>query len=129
MSGPACASKFSFRSRRTSSSRASSARPVSVRAAVGELGLEERGERARAVLAASERRRGPEVGEAAFALLDDEPGVLEQAEVPRHAGLGDSEDARQLADVQALGRQQAQNAQPGVVAEQPEEAGGLMPYL
>ena len=42
VSGPACASKFSFRSRRTSSSRASSARPAAVRAAALELRLEQR---------------------------------------------------------------------------------------
>ena len=92
---------------------------------LGELGLEERGQRSRAVLARQERRRRPEVGVAAFALLDDQPGILQQAQVPGHAGLRDPEDARQLADVEAFGRQQAQNPQPGVVAEQPEQAGGL----
>ena len=42
-----------------------------------------------------------------------------------YARLGDPEDAGQLAHVQPVGGQQAQNAQPGVVAEQPEQAGGL----
>ena len=91
----------------------------------GELGLEERGQRSRPVLPREKRRRGPEVGEAAFALLDDQPGILQQAEVPGHAGLGDPEDARQLAHVEPFGRQQAQNPQPGVVAEQLEQAGRL----
>ncbi len=92
---------------------------------LGELGLQERGERTGPVVAGGKRRGRPEVGEAALALLDDQAGVLEQAEVAGHAGLGDAEDPRQLADVQPLGREQPQNPQPGVVAEQPEQAGGL----
>ena len=95
----------------------------------GELGLEERGERSRPVLRRQKRRVEAEVGVAAFALLDDQPGILQQAQVPGHAGLRDAEDARQLAHVEPLGRQQAQNPQPGVVAEQLEQAGRPESYL
>ena len=92
---------------------------------LGELGVQEGRQRPRAVLAGDERRRGREIGEPALALFDDQPGILEQAQVPRHAGLRDPENPRQLADVEPLGAQDAQNPQPGVVAEQLEQAGGL----
>ena len=91
---------------------------------LGELRAQEGRQRARAVLAGEQRGRRREVGESPFTLFDDQPGILEQAEVPRHAGLRDAEDPRQLADVEPFGAQNAQNPQPGVVAEQLEEAGG-----
>ena len=42
------------------------------------------------------------VGERAVALLDDQAGVLQQAEVPRDAGLRQPENAGQLLDVEAV---------------------------
>ena len=83
--------------------------------------LEQRRERSEAVLRIGQRRRGPEVGEAALALLADQPRVLQQAEVPRHAGLRDAEDRGQLRDVQPLGMQHPQEPQPDVVAEKAEQ--------
>ena len=47
----------------------------------------------------------------------------------RHTRLGNPEDAGQLGDVQPLGRQQPQDPQPGVVAQQPEELTAQHPYL
>ena len=62
---------------------------------------------------------------APVALLADQPGVLEQAEVARHAGLRQAEDAGQLGDVEAIPRQHPQQAEPRLVAEQAEEGGRL----
>jgi hypothetical protein len=44
--------------------------------------------------------------------------------MPRHAGLRQPQDARQLGDVQPLLRQHAQQAQPRFVAEQAVQQGG-----
>jgi len=41
--------------------------------------------------------------------------------VPRHAGLRQAENSRELGDVQPLGRQQPQDAEAGVVTEETEE--------
>src|SRR6185295_7669661 len=60
---------------------------------------------------------------AAVALLLDEAALLEEAQVTRDAGLGDAEDRGQLADVQPLLLEEAQDAQAGFVAQQPEEGG------
>ena len=57
----------------------------------------------------------------ALALLGDEAGLLQHAEVARHARLRETEDAGELRDVQPLGRQQPQEAQPGVVSQQTVE--------
>ena len=46
----------------------------------------------------------------------------------RHARLGEPEDAGELGDVQALAPEQPQQSQARLVAEQPEEAGGLIHY-
>jgi len=45
--------------------------------------------------------------------------------VARDARLREAEDAGQLGDVQAFFRQDAQEPQPGLVAEQPVERGDL----
>ena len=60
--------------------------------------------------------------EGAAALLDDEAGVAQKAEMARNARLRQTEHGRQLRHVQRLERQDAQQAKPGLVAEQPEEA-------
>ena len=73
-----------------------------------------------------ERRRQAVVAEAAVALLADQPGVLQQAEMPRDARLRQAEDAGQLGDVQALAREHPQQAQPRLVAEQPVERRRLL---
>ena len=92
----------------------------------GELRLEQRPERPRAVPAVADRRRDAVVGEAAFPLFADEPAVPEQAEVARDARLGDAEDARQLRDVQPVEGQEPQEPEPRVVAEQPVERRGVL---
>ena len=47
--------------------------------------------------------------------------VSEQPEVPRHARLGDAEDAGELRDIQAFSGQHPQDPQARLVAEQPEQ--------
>ena len=66
------------------------------------------------------------IGEAGLPLFRDQPGVLEQAEVARHARLRQPEDAGQFRDVQPLAAQQPQQPQPHLVAEQPEHRGRRM---
>jgi hypothetical protein len=44
--------------------------------------------------------------------------------MPRHARLGDADDAGELGDVEGIGGQEAQHAEADLVAEQPEQAGG-----
>ncbi len=61
----------------------------------------------------------PVVREACFAFLAHEADVLQEAEMPGHAGLGDAQDSCELGDVQALAVEQAQQPQAGVVAEKP----------
>src|SRR5689334_13854895 len=73
---------------------------------------------------AVERRRAV-VAEAAVALLGDQARILEQAEVPRHAGLREAQDAGQLGDVEALAREHPQQPQPRLVAEQPVQRRGF----
>jgi hypothetical protein len=87
--------------------------------------LQQRPERPEAVAPLDEIRREAVVGVAPLALLADQPGVLQQPEVPRHAGLRDPEDAGQLADVQPLEAQQPQEPQPGLVPQQAVERGGI----
>ena len=43
-----------------------------------------------------------------------------------HTGLGDPEHGRELRDVQALGSQEPQHAEPGVVTEEPVERRGRL---
>src|SRR5439155_20756952 len=69
--------------------------------------------------------REPVIAETAVALFGHEPGLLEEPEVARDARLREAEDAGQLGDVQAFFRQDAQEPQPGLVAEQPVERGDL----
>jgi hypothetical protein len=76
----------------------------------------------------AQRAREAVVAEAAVLLLFDEPGLLEQPEVPRHARLGEAEDARQLRDVEAFAREDANQPQPRLVAEQPVK-GGDVPHI
>ena len=64
----------------------------------------------------------PVIAEAAVPLLDDDPRVLEEAQVARHARLGQAQDGGQLRHVQLLERQQPQQTQARLVAEQAEEA-------
>jgi hypothetical protein len=111
-----------FRSRRTSARRTSSARPPSVCAAC-EVRVEHCRERREAVAGVGERRREAEIGEPAFALLGHQPGILEQAEVPRDAGLGDPEDRGELGDVKALGVEDAEQPEPLLVAKRRNSAG------
>jgi hypothetical protein len=65
--------------------------------------------------------RQPVIGVGAVALLADQPGVLEQPEMTRDAGLGQAEDAGELGDVEAVRRQHAQEPEARLVAEEAEE--------
>ncbi len=85
----------------------------------------QRGGERRAVALVEQPRRQPVVAEAAIALFRDEAGVLQETEVSGHAGLREAEDAGQLRDVQALGREDAQQAQARFVAQQAVERGRL----
>ena len=69
--------------------------------------------------------REPVVGVGAVALLADQAGVLQQAEMPGHARLRQPENAGQLVDVEAVAREHPQQPQPGLVAQQAIERGGL----
>ncbi len=84
-----------------------------------ELSLEHRPQRVVAI-GAQGGRKGV-VGEAGVLLLDNQAGIFQQAEMARHAGLREAEDAGQLRDVQPLARQHPQQPEPGLVAEQPVE--------
>ena len=117
VSGPACASKFSRRSRSTSWMRASSARAAAVPPA-----------RANSASSSGHSGSSPPAGPGAGGSRSrcrraprDQAGVLEQPEVPRHARLGQPEDAGELDDVEAVERQRPQQPQPRRVAQQPEE--------
>ena len=86
-----------------------------------ELRLEQRPQRSEAVVGVLEAGREAIPGVDALALLGDESGLLQHAEVARHARLRETEDARELRDVQPLARQQSQEAEPGVVSQQTVE--------
>ena len=58
------------------------------------------------------------VAEAAVAFFGDEPGLLEEAQVARDAGLGEPEHAGQLRDVQPLPREHAEQTQARLVTQQ-----------
>ena len=73
----------------------------------------------------ADARRQPVIAEGAVALLADQTGVFQQAEVARDAGLREAEDAGQLGDVEAVARQHAQQPEPRFVAQQAEERGRL----
>jgi hypothetical protein len=73
------------------------------------------------VAAVAQLRREAVVREAAVALLGHEPCLFEQAEMPRHAGLCQPEDAGELGHVQALPGEDAQQTQTRLVPEQPVE--------
>ena len=87
-----------------------------------ELRGEQAGQRAAPVRPVSQLVGQPVIAEAAVPLLDDDPRVLEQAQMARHARLGQAQDGGQLRHVQLLERQQPQQPQPRLVAEQPKEA-------
>ena len=61
-----------------------------------------------------------------FRLLGDEPGVFEQPEVPGDARLRHAENAGQLADVEAVLRQDAEEPQAGGVGQEPKQGGGAL---
>ena len=58
---------------------------------------------------------------APLALFADQAGVLQQAQVPGHAGLGHVQDSGQLADIKAVLRQNPKDAQSGAVSEETEK--------
>ena len=105
--------------------------PRVVRAARGaaaggaEVLLQERPQRAEAVRAIADGRGDAVIAEPGLAFFDDEAGIFQQAQVPRHAGLGEPQDAGQLGHVEPLAVEEPQEAQPRLVAEQPEQPGGL----
>ena len=74
----------------------------------GELRVEQRPQRLLSV--ARLRRRHAEIREAAFAPFLNQPVIPQQPQVPRHARLGDAENAGELGDVQAFGCQHPQDA-------------------
>ena len=90
-----------------------------------ELHLEHRPERRPAVHAVANRGRDAVVGEACVLLLDDQTGLLEQAQVARDTRLGEAEDAGELGDVQTLGREDPQEAEPRLVAQQAIQRRGV----
>ena len=86
-----------------------------------ELSLQQRPEWAEPVLGLMQAGGKPIPAVDPFPLLHDQAGFLEQAEVSRHAGLRQAENASELRDVQPLGRKQPQQAQPGVVTQEAEQ--------
>ncbi len=85
---------------------------------VGEVALEQRPD-----VGEAGRRPGRVVDEAALAGFLDQAGLAQQAEVPRHAGLRQSEHGGELGHVEALERQDPEHPEAGFVAEQPIQAG------
>ena len=67
----------------------------------------------------------PMHGERAGPLFLDKARVLQQAKVPRHARLSDAEHGRQLRDVHRLQPEDADQPQPGLVAEEAQEGWGV----
>src|SRR5207344_3198987 len=80
------------------------------------------------VTARDECGRETEIREAGLATLLDEPRVLEQTEMTRHARLGDAENTGELRHVQLFGLEQPQQAQARLVAEQPEQRSRIHIY-
>ena len=76
-------------------------------------------------VAIDESRREAVPGEGAGPLFDDEPGFSQQAEMPRHAGLGHAQHAGQLRHVERLADEHANQAEPRVVAQEPQERGRI----
>ena len=56
-------------------------------------------------------------------LFNDEPGLLEETQVARDAGLREAENAGQFLDVEAVLVEHAQQAEARLVAKQPVESG------
>ena len=77
--------------------------------------------RERGVARRVERGRETVVAETTVALFGDQARVFEQAQVARDARLREAQDAGQLRDVQPVAGEDAQEAQPRLVAEQPVE--------
>ena len=93
---------------------------------LGELRLQRRPEPGEPAV---EQGRGEAIeGKPAAAFFDDEPRFLEQAEMARHARLRDAEHGGQLGHVQpaVLAREDAEQAQTHLVAQQPVELAGLL---
>src|SRR5262249_28651469 len=86
-----------------------------------ELVLQQQPQRRMSVDATADVGRDGVVGKPGLPILADDAAVLQQAKMTRHAGLGDSQNAGQLRDVQTLLAQQPEEPQPNVVAEQPIE--------
>ena len=86
-----------------------------------ELRLQQRPQRALAVILHAGGQAIKAVG--AVALLDDQPGFLEEPEVPRHARLRQPQDAGELLDVEAVLVEHPQQPQPGLVPEQTVQRG------
>ena len=70
--------------------------------------------------------RQPVINETCFALLRDEAGVLQEAQVPGDARLGNAQNPGQLADIETVLDQNPQKAQPRPVRKQPKEARGAL---
>ena len=65
------------------------------------------------------------IDESGFAFFGDQPGVLEHAEMARHAGLRHGNDTGQLRHVDAFLGEDAQQAKAGAVSEHPEQRSGV----
>ena len=68
----------------------------------------------------------PVVDVSAFWFLDDEPRFSEEPQMARHPGLCDAQDAGQLADIEAILRQHAQQSEAGAVGQQAKESRGAL---
>src|SRR6185503_13854706 len=104
------------------------ARLVRAHRAVGcrrlEVAVEHRPERALAVAAGV--LGDAVIDESRLAFLGDEPGVLQQAEMPRDVRLRDAQDARQLGDVEPVLREDPEQPEARGVGQEPEEGRGLL---
>src|SRR5450759_3132945 len=91
-----------------------------------EMRAEERPHRAETVgyhnvACSRQARREAEKREPGVAPLFHQARVFQQPQMTRHAGLGDPENRGQLGDVQAFAVEQAEDPQPGLVPQQPEQ--------
>lgn len=90
----------------------------------GEVGIEQRPERG--AWSGASFVGDPVVDVAAFPLLANQTGVLEQTQMARDAGLSDAKNSCQLTDVEAVLGQDAEDAQSGAIGKQAEEVGGVL---
>ena len=63
---------------------------------------------------------------AGLAVFADEAPLFQETEVAGHARLRDAEDAGQLRHVQAVERDEPEEAEPHLVAEQPIQRRGVI---